>query len=468
MHDLEPEPTAAPPARERLPRRVKALYGLGDHTINLSLSSLAFFFGYFLTEVAGVRPALAGLIPLIGRAVDAVSDPLMGRLSDATPWKAGRRRPFFLIGMIPFGAAFAALWWNVPAEDPLARFLYYAGAYVVFSLSSTVIAVPYLSLVPELTASYHERTSINAWRATFAILGTLLAVTTLRTLAEGPVASALGGRAQGYAGTGLLFGLWMMWPWLVVHRVTWERPELHRPAKEGFLQGVISLARHPAYRSLVGLFILGRIAIDLSTAMFIFYFSFWLGRPDDFEITMGLFLVCVVAAFPVWTRVAAHRDKRTIFLFGAAWWVGSQVFLMLAQPEWPRVAIFFGAALAGVGYAAADMIPWSMLGEVVDEDELRSGERREGIYFGFFTFLRKLGGAVGVALAFLVLDLVGFERGGGEQDATVLLAIRSLTAGAPAVFVLLAAWVALTYPIGRARHDEILRALEARRRGEGA
>jgi Na+/melibiose symporter-like transporter len=130
--------------------------------------------------------------------------------------------------------------------------------------------------------------------------------------------------------------------------------------------------------------------------------------------------------------------------------------------------MFGGAVLFAAGYAVVDMMPWSMLADVVDEDELRTGERREGIYFGFFTFLRKLGGAVGVALAFLVLDVVGFEQGGGPQSPGVLLTIRSLTAGAPAVFVLLAAWVALGYPIGRARHAEILRELEARRRAEGS
>ncbi|MDX1649294.1 MAG: MFS transporter, partial [Myxococcota bacterium] len=459
------QPTPQPP-RERLSRRVKAIYGLGDHTINLALSSLSFVYGYFLVEVAGVRPALAGLIPLIGRAVDAVSDPAMGRLSDSLDWRFGRRRPFLLLGMVPFGAAFAALWWNVPTEDPTLRFAYYAAAYVLFALASTVLAVPYLSLVPEMTASYHERTSVNAWRATFAILGTLVAATTLRRLASGPLADLTGSRAEGFAAVGLLYGVWMVLPWILVYRVTFERPELQRSTQEGFLHAVLSLARHQAYRRLVGLFLLGRIAIDLTTAMFLFYFTYWLGRPDDFEVTMGVFLLCVVAAFPFWNRIAARTDKRTIFLWGAASWVGSQLFLMAVQPEWPRLAVFVGAGLAGIGYAAADMIPWSMLGEVVDEDELRSGERREGIYFGFFTFLRKLGGALGVAAGFVVLDLVGFDKDVPPSES-VLLAIRGLTAGLPAVFVLLAAWAALAYPIGRARHDEILRALAARRRGRG-
>jgi len=112
------------------------------------------------------------------------------------------------------------------------------------------------------------------------------------------------------------------------------------------------------------------------------------------------------------------------------------------------------------------MIPWSMLGEVVDEDELRSGERREGLYFGLFTFLRKLGGASAVAIALFVLDLSGYVANQPQSQATITT-IRVLTAVVPAVFVALGAWVALGYPLSRARHTEILVALDARRAGAG-
>jgi sugar (glycoside-pentoside-hexuronide) transporter len=442
----------------RLPPRTKALYALGDHTVNLSLSSLSFFYAFFLAEIAGIRPALAGLIPLIGRIVDAVSDPAMGRISDLTSWRWGRRRPYFLIGMLPFGVCYAALWWNVSAEAQSTRFAYYAAAYILYSLSTTVISVPYLALLPELTASYQERTSLNTYRASAAILGALLAATAMRPLAE-----AFGGRADGFAAAGIVFGIWMILPWFVVYRATWERPDFQRPARTPFLAGLKLILQHRTYMRLIGLYLLGRIAIDLATAMFMFYFTYWLGRPDDFGITMGLFLVAVVVALPVWLRISEHTDKRTIFIFGAAWWVGAQIFLILATPDWPRIAIFVGAVIAGVGYAVADVMPWSMLGDVVDEDELSTGERREGIYAGFFTFLRKLGGATGVAVALFVLDLSGYQKG-AEQSELTLWMIRILTAGVPGVFVLLAGWVAIRYPLGRVRHAEILEELRRRRR----
>jgi Na+/melibiose symporter-like transporter len=281
-----------------------------------------------------------------------------------------------------------------------------------------------------------------------------------------PLADALGGGAGGFAAAGAVFGVWLTLPWVFVYAVTFERPARARAAPASFLDGVRSLARHPAYRSLTGLYLLGRVALDLTSAMFLYYFTHWLGRPDDFELVMGIFLVAVVLAMPLWLAVSRRTDKRTIFLLGAGSWVGAQLFLLAVDPGWPLAGLLLVAALAGAGYAAADMIPWSMLGEVVDEDELRTGQRREGMYFGFFTFLRKLGGAGAVALALFALDLAGFAKD-QPQTETTLFAIRVLTAGVPGVFVLLAAWVALRYPLTRARHAEIQARLLERRAAAG-
>jgi sugar (glycoside-pentoside-hexuronide) transporter len=445
-----------------LPRRTKVIYALGDHTVNLALSSLLFLYPFFLTDVIGLRAGLVGLVPLIGRAVDAFSDPLMGRLSDATRLRAGRRRPYFLMGMVPFGVLYALLWVDRSAASEGAQMFYYAGVYAVFVLTMTLLSVPYLALIPELATSYQERTSLNAYRAAGAICGTLLAATLMR-----PIADSLGGGAGGWATLGLLAGVYLMLPWPFVYRATFERPGFQRPTEQAFFASIATLAKHPAYLRLTGLFLLGRIAIDLTSTMFLYYFSYWLGRPEDFGPTLGLFLLAVVGSLPLWLRISQYVDKRTIFILGAASWIGSQLFLLAATPEWPRLWIFVGAAIGGVGYAAADMIPWSMLGEVVDEDELRTGHRREGLYFGLFTFLRKLGGAIAVALGLFVLELSGYAAN-QVQSQTTLTTIRVLTAVVPGVFVALGALVALGYPLTRARHDEILAALAERRPGDGS
>ena len=443
------------PTGDALPFRTKAIYALGDHTVNLGLSAVLFLFIPFLTDVALLAPTLAGLVPLLARGIDAFADPAMGRLSDATRWRAGRRRPYFLIGALPLGASFAALWVTPGLASDGGKFAYYAFVYVLFALSTTVLSVPYLALIPEMATSYQERTAVNAFRGAGAILGALLAVTGMPLLVK-----LFGGGAQGHLAAGLVFGIWLAAPWPLVHHASFERPGFQRASHEPFLRSIGSLARHSAYVRLTGLFLLGRIAIDLASTMFFYYFRYWLGRPDDFGPTLGLFLASVAASLPMWLAISERTEKRTLYVLGAASWVGSQIFLFAATPDWPRAWIFLGAAIGGVGYAAADMIPWSMLGEVVDEDELRSGERREGLYSGMFTFLRKLGGAAAAFTALSVLELSGYVANQAQSPNT-LTTIRVLTAVVPGVFVVLGAWVALGYPLTRARHDEILRELAA-------
>ena len=448
-----------PPAAAPLPSRTKFVYGLGDHTLNLSLSALSIFYLDFLIEIAGLRPALAGAVLLAGRFVDAFTDPAMGRLSDATRFRAGRRRPYFLIGMIPFGASFALLWVAVPFDAQWEKFAFYAGVYVLYSVSSTVLAVPYMALLPELALDYQERTSISTYRSALAIVGTLLAAVGTKTLAE----KVFGGGASGHSWMGLCVGLWLTLPWLAVHRVSFERPGLRREPRTGFLAGARMLARHEAYRRLVAFYLFGRLAMDLVGAMFIIYFRSWLGRPGDVEITLGVLLLTGMASLPLWLRLSRRVDKRSIFLVGTCWWAVLQISMILATPQWPRISLFAIAALVGIGYAVADMMPWAMLGDVIDEDELRSGERREGVYAGFMTFVRKLAGASGVFVAGLALDLAGYAGGALQQSEAALLAVRGLTGLAPALFLAVAALIARRYSISRARHAEIVDALRARR-----
>jgi sugar (glycoside-pentoside-hexuronide) transporter len=455
---LKPDTRSAPDGP--LPVSTKLVYALGDHTVNLVLSAASLLFFKFLTDIAELRPALAGAVVWIARLFDAFSDPAMGRVSDLTRWKVGRRRGYFLLGALPFGVFFSLMWLDVPLASQGGKFAYYTGIYILVSLATTVLSIPYMALLPEMATSYDERTSFNTFRSGAAVLGTFAAV------AMKPLSSAFGGGAEGWWAAGCVVGVWLVMPWFGVFKVSFERPEYAPKRPLGFREGMRALAAHRAYRRLAGLFILARIAVDLIGAMFLFYFAYWLGREDDFQITMFLFLSVVVLSLPFWLRVARHRDKRAIFIFGAAWWIGSQFFIFMGDPSWPRWTIFLIAALAAIGYAVADLMPWSMLGDVIDEDELATGERREGVYVGFFTFLRKLGGATAVLLMGVVLELAGYDGGAprAEQSALALETIRVLTSLVPAFFLGLAIWVALGYPLGRAAHQQVLDQLYQRNR----
>ena len=435
----------------------KSVYATGDFTLNTALSAMSLIYAsYFLTQVVELRPALAGLVPLVGRAVDAFTDPMMGRLSDRTRWRGERRRPYFLLGAVPYGLSFALLWVHAPFESQLGLFAYYTAAYCLLSVASTVLSVPYLAILPEMAPGYDERTSLSTYRTIGATLGIFAAVS-IRPLAE-----TFGGGGAGYAMVGVVFGVMLALPWIAVHRVTFERPEFaRRPSRQGFVEGVGKVLRHRTFVRLTWIYICGRIAMDLSATLLILYVSYWLGRTGDFEVVMFVFLLSVVVSLPLWLRASRGRDKSTIFIFGSVWWMATSATLAWVQPEYPRWLIIAVVPLVAAGFALVDLMPWSMLGEVIDEDELQGGERREGIYNGVFTFLRKLGGALGVFLVMSILDVAGFTAGETQTD-TVRQTIRVLAAVGPAVFLALAIVAARGYPLTRAAHERILASLAAR------
>jgi oligogalacturonide transporter len=440
----------------------KAIYATGDFTVNTALSALGLIYTtYFLTQVAGLRPALAGLVPLIARSLDAFVDPMMGRLSDITRSSWGRRRVYFLLGAIPFGFFYALMWVPPPFVTQAANATYYTIVYTLMGMWMAVLSVPYLALLPEMALGYDERTSLNTYRMVGSLLGVFAAI------AIRPVANALGGGPQGFALGGILYGVMLATPWFLVYRVTFERPDFAgRTVGDGFIDGVRMLLRHRNFNLLTGFFLMGRIAMDLVSALLILYFTYWIGRSEDFELTMFLFLTTVVLSLPLWLRWSQGQNKATMFIVGCAWWTVTSLAFLLVGPDSPRWLLFVLPPLVGFGYGVVDVMPWAMLGEVIDEDDLASGHRREGLYNGVFTFVRKLAGALGVFLVLSILDLAGFEKGAAQSE-TVRQMIRVLTGLAPAVFLGLSIWLAWNYPLTRAAHERILEDL-ARRDAEPA
>lgn len=443
----------------RLDPARKLALGSGDHALSLTLAAISFVYFAFLTDVVGLRPALAGLVLWIGRLVDAFTDPVMGRISDATRSRFGRRRPYFLFGALPFAASFALLWYAPGFESQSARFAFCAATYVVFGLASTVIAVPYVAILPEIVPDYAERNSVNAYRSALVLASTLLAGSVFE-----PLTQALGGGSRGFFAAGAFFGLWAAWPWFWLFSVARERPAAHvRPRSMGTLEGARALVRHANYLRLAGLYVCGRIAMDLVSLLLLIYFSHWLDRRGDFKWAILIFILSAAAFLPLWLRLAERYDKRRIFQWGCAWWGAFMLALAWVAPGFPPRWVGFALiALAAGGYAVIEMMPWSMLGEVIDEDELACGERREGVYGGVLTWTRKLGGAMAFALSGFVLEWAGFQGQSETQPESARQTIRWLTTLGPAFFLALAFAIASGYSLDRARHAEIRRALDAR------
>ena len=210
----------------RLPLGIKLSFGIGDIASNLFIVTTGMYLLYFLTNVVGVDPALAGMMLLFPKLWDVVSDPIMGAISDVTHSRYGRRRPYLLYGAIPFGATFFILFIAPGYRTDFANALHISLLFALGCTAFTVINVPYASMVPEMSDDYNERMSIVSFRMIFASIGALLA----GGLAM-PLVAAGGGGTAGFRFMGAVFGAAIVITCLICFFGTAKAPRLS-PKKE--------------------------------------------------------------------------------------------------------------------------------------------------------------------------------------------------------------------------------------------
>jgi GPH family glycoside/pentoside/hexuronide:cation symporter len=468
MADTTITPTATSEPRERLPLSEKLAFGAGDLGPAIATAIASFFQLFFLTTVAGLSPGAAGTILLVVKIWDAVNDPVMGWLTDRTVSKYGRRRPWLLYGALPFGLLFF-LQWVVPPLGDTGKFAYYLVVALLFDTAFTIVNVPYTALTPELTRDYDERTSLNSFRFAFSIGGALVAAALHQVIVNSycadPQACQGAGLRTGYLMAGVIWGVCCVLPFVWCFAGTKER---HAPAEGvpelGLLDQVRVAFSNRPYRFVIGIYLFSWLAVQITASVLAFYITFWMRNPGLIPIMLLAVQGSAFACLFVWSAISRRIGKKAVYLIGMVFWIGVQAVLFFLQPEQVRLAVVL-AVLAGVGVATAYLIPWSMMPDVIELDELRTGQRREGVFYGFMVFLQKLGLALGLFLVGLGLELQGFDEHAsiGQQPESALTAIRVMIGPIPTVILICGIVLTAFYPITRQKHREILAALKERR-----
>lgn len=456
---------AEPIARQRLPIRTKLSYGIGDLGPSVCTTIVGFWFLWYLINIARVDLLLASVAYFIGKVWDAINDPLMGSLTDHTRSRWGRRRPFLLFGAIPYALGFAMLWVRPPLENQLLLCAYYALAFIIYDTAFTAVSVPYTALTPELTADYDERTSLNAYRMAVSIITGLLPFIFVKE-----IVGSFPDPRQGYTAMGLIFGAISALPFFIVFLGTREKRELQKEAPHTPLREALRDAfRNRPFVIVMCLYVLTWTAVSIVQAIFRFFLLDWMkiGEAQG-DYIMAVVFISAALCLPLWVKVSERLGKRWTFALGISFWAGVQLALIFLPPG-AVVAAYILAFLAGVGISVAHLLPWSIIPDVLEEEEVRSGERREGVYYGLVIFLEKIAFAANLLVTGQALKLSGYLQPTDAvpspvQPASALWAIRILMGPVPALFLLLAIFFAYLYPITREKHEEMRRQLDARRK----
>jgi glycoside/pentoside/hexuronide:cation symporter, GPH family len=453
------------------PRRpstaVKLGYGAGDLGLALSYGTLNVFLIYYLVEVAGVRPALAGLVLLSSRILDAGTDPLMGMLTDRTRSRWGRRRPYLLFGAVPFGATFAFIW-AVPALGPTVGFLAACGIVYLHMIVFTSVAIPYQSLTPELADDYHGRTSLTSYRMAFVVVATLVAFA-----APVGLASAFNGwrgfeegHRFGWSVMGGVLGAIMTVALGVAGSSVRERPREPEnvPLRHMWSQ-YRSAARAHGFRHVFLNFMAVSVVMGTVSGILPFYMGASARLAPGLQSAMlGLTFGTAMLALPIWTSSATRWGKKAAFLAGILVYGAGLVALALlpgtGAVETPMV---LACLTVGVGTGAVLLFPWAMLPDVLEFDELATASRREGVFYSFFTFGQKAAYAVGAFFVGQGLDLFGYVEGASVQPARAIVGIHVLLGGVPLALLILSLLPLLRFPITRESHRRVREELALRR-----
>jgi GPH family glycoside/pentoside/hexuronide:cation symporter len=446
---------------EKLTFGTKLKYGLADLGFALITSAIQFFLLFYYTDVAGINPALAGSALMVGKLTwDAINDPLFGYISDRTRSRFGRRRIFMLIGAVPLGIA-AWIMFSLPKGlTGAAAFLAVLLSFWLVDTFHTMTTVPYYALTPELTRDYNERASLTSVRMVYSVIGYILGAA-LTTILAGIFQGKGMNMQQAWSATGAIFGVVAITVTLITTFSIKERPELAgEPSKLPPIKAVLTSFKNKPFIILMIAFILSSFSFTVLTALVAYFITYQLNMGDQVSFVLLVMLV-MIGIFIVPTKIISDKINKgptyALGLFIASVAVMTGFFF----PHEPTPLIYVVAAVAGMGFSAQWVCPWSMLPDVVEYDEKMTGERREGIYYGLWAFLTKFTGALGIAVSGWALGLFGYIPN-VEQTAHALFGIRLFFAIVPAVVILISLPFLIWYPITRKNHAELVRELAER------
>ncbi len=462
------ETSGKPSHPPKLSWSTKLAYGAGDMGSGLTSNLLAVSFLIFLTNVAGLEPWLASGVVTIGKIWDLINDPLVGMLSDRTKSRWGRRYPWITLTAIPFGVTFYFVWIVPELRSQTALFWYYVFAFMVFQSFFTTTNLPYSTLTAEMTEDYDSRTELTSFRLAFSLVGAVLilalgAVVSERTESlqlQYQILSILGGLIVIATTYWCVFGTFGHYQ---RHAAYLGRSLNSRQEgdDDSFLEQLKVVFSNRPFLFVVGIYLFSWLALQITAAVLPYYVTFWMGNQNYFLALLFVQGTAIIMLF-VCNFLARRIGKKGVYFLGGGVWILVQIGLFFLQPG--QLGIMYLLCLvASFGVATAYVVPWSILPDVIELNELKTGRRSEGAFYAFMTLLQKLGLAGGIALFGLALAYSGFDQDLAIQTDSALLAIRIFIGPVPLFLLLGGMALAYFYPITKATHAETLLKLAERR-----
>jgi len=432
-------------------------YGVGDFAFNLAYQTTALYLLIFFTDTFLINAAAAGTIMFVSKLWDAVSDPMMGYISDRTKSRWGSKRPYLLFGAVPLGLAVCAIFFGPDIESHTLRVVYSLVVFVVFCTLITINNVPYGALTADLTRDTDERSVLTGYRMSFAIFGALIAAG-----ATLPLVGLLGGEDKllGYRMTGILYGAIVVAVILITFASVKERGQAktteHVTIKE-------SLKVIGGNKPLIILFFgtsINLTAVLTTAAVVNYYFKYNLNNEAMIPVAFLCLFVTAILFMPLCVYLTKKTSKKFTYNLGMGSFAGVLVLLFFFGEinVYLTLFLFF---LGAFGMAVNWLCPWAMVPDTVEYSEWKQGVRREGVIYGAFFFGQKYPAALAAFISGIILNIVGYIPN-IEQTSQSLMGIRVLLTLIPATLIVIGSIIISRFPINADMHRDMIRDIESR------
>ncbi|MGB5592291.1 MAG: MFS transporter [Gammaproteobacteria bacterium] len=470
---------------DRIPFAQKLIYGLGAFVNNLLAAAIGGMV-IVLNLGLGMNPALVGLLGALPRLTDAITDPLMGYISDNTRSRWGRRRPYIFVGAIIAGVVFALLWQLPEGKSETFYFWYFLLGSLVFYLGYTIFATPWVALGYELTPDYHERTRLMGVQNFIGQLAYVVAPWFLLFMQSKTYFDDMVDGAAGLAiivavvtiAIGILPAIFLRERFKHIAAVEIEeRVEPTESMLAGLLRNIrgfifgfaATLKFKPFLKLCAATFLVFNGFMLISSFQFyvIIYYVFGGDKVLGAEYAGYAGTLGAVSAFAVifvvtWLGTKIGK-RRAFFVAIGISMIGYALKWVCYNPDAPML-LLLPAPLLAFGLGGLFTLMPSMIADVVDMDELETHERREGMYGSIFWWVVKLGMAAALAAGGFLLNATGFDVAlEGNQTENTILLMRIFDAFVPFITSGIAIWAIASFSITEERAHEIRLQLEQRR-----
>jgi len=458
----------------KLNKKIKIGYGLAGCADAIPCNLLSTYFIFFLTDIAGIRPSLAGIIAFIAIGWDTVTDLIMGKISDGYVTEKGRRLPWMKVSILPLTAALCLVFAPLPIQGAAAQAIYYIVIAMLVWLFYTAFTMPYYALGAEITSNYNER-NILRFSSTFSDYISF-ALTTAGPMLIVEWAENYGySDRQAWCGIGIVFAVLMLVSSLVgLH--------LLRNCEKGFLKTVLKAKKAKVKensfavwkdclkikclrRIVIWTFIFA-VAINVLITAAIYYMTHNAGMDEGKQAFFWIIQVVGAICSLIITTLLCNKfgKKPALLAASAPVAVFSFAFFFMDTDSFAAISLY------GIAIAAAESAYYAFyLGfsqDSVEIGEFISGERREGTVSGLVSFALKAGMAVAVYGIGMFLDFFGYDGSADTQTAGALKGILTSVSIVPGVFFTAAIVILAAYPVSKKKFELLNAALEKKRAGE--